>query len=398
MQRDDVTDGLNQLHIRPVVPTIRGMAPINLFLSHVTAEARLADLIEDHVVQDFIGLARVFVSSDQSSILAGSKWLDEVTSALRTANLHIVLASPDSIERKWINFEAGAAHVRDVPILPLCHSGLTPAQLPVPLSESQGLVLSDEEGFRGFYAAVAHALGSNLPNVDFEGYAREVATIQAALRDRHLVANAVGTLASSTTVVRAPRALCISSEQFRKLGLENQLAQVLEAFPSDLRHDRVFDSLTTRRALSDGRVDIVHIAAFVCPRSGALYFSDVDLRTGRPNPSAERDAIEADELVALLRDAGSQLAVITSCDALALATSLIATCHVVAARDMISPKMMAAWVDAFYNLLPNSLLSEALDFALRVSGAPMRLYARQPDAVDLRVERAPGILQHAQTV
>jgi hypothetical protein len=60
--------------------------------------------------------------------------------------------------------------------------------------------------------------------------------------------------------------------------------------------------------------------------------------------------------------------------------------------------MMAAWVDAFYNLLPNSLLSEALDFALRVSGAPMRLYARQPDAVDLRVERAPGILQHAQTV
>ena len=194
------------------------MAPINLFLSHVTAEARLADLIEDHVVRDFIGLARVFVSSDQTSVVAGSKWLDEVTSALKEANLHIVLASPDSIERKWINFEAGAAHVRDVRIVPLCHSGLTPAQLPVPLSESQGLVLATEAGFRGFYLGIAHVLGSDVRAVDFASYAREVAAIEADYKNRHDVADAVGSLASSTTVMRDPRALCISSEQFPSLA------------------------------------------------------------------------------------------------------------------------------------------------------------------------------------
>ena len=262
------------------------MAPLSIFLSHVTPEAKLADIVEGHVLRDFIGLARVFASSDQGSILAGSQWLDEVTSALKQANLHVVLASPDSIERKWINFEAGAAHVRGVPIIPLCHSGLTPAQLPVPLSESQGLVLSDDSGFRRFYAAIARALGSDLPDVDYAAYGREVAAFEAAYRDRNTVADGARTLGSSTTVVQDPRALCISSQQFLKLGLENQLAQVLAAFPSDMRHDRVFDSMSTRRALSQERFDIVHLAAFVCPRSGAVYFSDVDMRTGKPIPTS----------------------------------------------------------------------------------------------------------------
>ena len=183
------------------------MAPITIFLSHVTPEARLADIVEGHVLRDFIGLARVFASSDQGSILAGSKWLDEMTSALKQANLHIVIASPDSVERKWINFEAGAAHVRGVPIIPLCHSGLTPAQLPVPLSESQGLVLSGDSGFRGFYVAIARALGSDLPNVDYAEYGREVAAFEATYSDRNKVVDAARTLGSSTNAVHDPRAL-----------------------------------------------------------------------------------------------------------------------------------------------------------------------------------------------
>jgi hypothetical protein len=268
--------------------------------------------------------------------------------------------------------------------------------LPVPLSESQGLVLSDDSGFRRLYAAIARALGSDLPDVDYASYGREVAAFETAYRDRNIVAEAARTLGSSTTIVQDPRALCISSQQFLKLGLENQLTQVLAAFPSDMRHDRVFDALSTRRALSQDRFDIVHLAAFVCPRSGAVYFSDVDLRTGKPSPDVTRDVIEADDLVSLLHGAGSRLAVITSCDALALATSLIATCHVVAARDMVSPNMMAAWVEAFYNLLPNAPLSDALEFAMRASGAPMRLYAQQPNSVDLRLERPTAIAEKAQ--
>ena len=365
------------------------MPSIFIFLSHVTSEAKLADIVERHVERDFIGLARVFASSDQGSILAGSKWLDEVTSALKQADLHVVLASPDSVERKWINFEAGAAHLRGVPILPLCHSGLEPAQLPVPLSESQGLILSDAAGFRKFYDAIAKALGSKTPDVDFDRYAREVVAFEREYKEQSQLTAHTQTLTQSVTVVRDPRALCISSRQFQKAGLENQLSHVLAAFPADMHHHIADDSMTVRRALSNDRFDIVHIAAYVCPRTGTLYFSDVDLRTGQPHPDVARDVIEADALVSLLGGAQTRLAVITSCHALALATSLIATCHVVAARDMVSPNMMAAWVEDFYGRLPTTTLSDALEHALRASGAPMRLYAQQAK-VDLKWERAVG--------
>jgi hypothetical protein len=361
------------------------MAQISVFLSHISCEANLADIVERHVNTDFIGLAEVFVST-QASILVGSKWLDEVTAALSRANLHVVLASPESVTRKWINFEAGAAHVRGVPILPLCHSGLAPAQLPVPLSESEGLVLSTKAGFERFYEAVAKALRSNLPAVDFAAYAEEVTAFEAEYKKRRQAASEDRSLNPGTETVRNPRALCISSPQFMQLGLENQLESVLAAFPSEVHHHRVFDSKTVRQLLSDEKFDIVHVAAFVCPRSGALYFSDVDPQSGKPHVQADADVIPADDFVSLLRQAQTRLTVITSGDSLELATSLIATCHVVAARDMISSKMAAAWVEAFYRRLSTSSLSEALHYAISISGAPMRLYARQPDSVAVRFE------------
>ena len=152
--------------------------------------------------------------------------------------------------------------------------------------------------------------------------------------------------------------------------------------------------MTVRKLLRDERFDIVHVAAFVCPRSGDIYFSDIDPQSGKPSLSNEADAvpdtIPAEDFVSLLHQAKTRLAVITSGDSLALATSLNATCHVVAARDMISAKMAAAWVKAFYGHLPISTLSEAVNYAIDVSGAPMRLYAQQPDSVGVRFEPQPA--------
>ena len=361
------------------------MPQISVFLSHISCEANLADIVEHHVCRDFLGLADVFAST-QASIVVGSKWLDEVTTALSNANLHVVLASPESVKRNWINFEAGAAHVRGVPIIPLCHSGLTPPQLPVPLSESEGLVLSGRSGFERFYGAIAAALGSRLPAVDYAAYGREVSAFETEYEKQRQAAAEARSLSPGTETVRNPRVLCISSPQFMQLGLQNQLESVLAAFPSEVDHQRVFDSITVRRLLTEETFHIVHVAAFVCPRSGDLYFSDVDPQSGKPNPQMERDVIPANDLVSLLRAAQTRLAVITSGDSLALATSLIATCHVVAARDMISSKMAAAWVDAFYRRLSTSFLSDALDYAIDVSGAPMRLYAQQPNSVGVRFE------------
>lgn len=362
---------------------VKVVQKFNIFLSHITVESKLADLLRKRLVRDFIGLAEVFVSSDRLSIPAGTKWLDEVTGALRRANLHLILCSPEATTRPWIQFEAGAAHLRGVPIIPLCHSGLTCAQLPVPLSEYEGIEGSKPEGLSTLYRAVADALGSSVPEIDFEAFAKDVASFEVEYAKQRDLVTANSPLQESVERIRNPKALCVSSPQFAKLGFENQLQTVLNAFPVVVPHQRVFSSAELREAVSNDQVfDIVHIAAFVCPRTGDLYFSDVDL-TNSGCTTAAPDTLGPDALASLLQVAQSKLVVVGSCDSLVLGATLVNVCHVIAARDMVSPKMMAAWVEAFYSKLPQRSLSEALDYALKVSQAPMRFYARQPKHVDL---------------
>jgi hypothetical protein len=366
------------------------MQKLRVFLSHITVESRLADLINGHLTRDFIGLVDVFESSDRLSIPAGAKWLTEVMEGLKGADLHLILCSHDATLRPWIQFEAGAAHLRGIPIVPLCHGGLTWAQLPVPLSEYQGIQVSEPEGLAELYRLIASALGSTIPDIDFHAFAGEVARFEAEYeREKDLTGPKVS-LERVVERIRDPKALCISSPQFTQLGFENQLQTVLNAFPAVVPHQRVFSSDELRAALSGGHTyDIVHIAAFVCPRSGSLYFSDVDLNTGA-NLVEEPDRLSADALADLLQMAGAKLVVIGSCDSIALGATLVNVCHVIAARDMVSPKMMAVWVEAFYSKLPQRSLSEALDFALKVSRAPMRFYGRQVAEVDLLFMQEPA--------
>lgn len=366
------------------------MQKFSIFLSHVNVESRLADLIKRHLVRDFIGLVEVFESSDHLSVPAGTKWLTEVMEALQRANLHLILCSQDATSRPWIQFEAGAAHLRQIPIVPLCHGDLTCAQLPVPLSEYEGIQASEPEGLVALYRAIATPLGTSIPEIDFRAFVSEIDAFEAEYtREKDLTAAKVS-LDRVVERIHEPKALCVSSPQFTKLGFENQLQTVLNAFPAVVPHQRIFSSAELRMAVSgDQTYDIVHVAAFICPRSGTLYFSDVDLTTGK-SVVPESDVLSADALADLLQMARAKLVVIGSCDSIALGATLVNVCHVIAARDMVSPKMMAAWVEAFYAKLRQRSLSEALDYALKVSGAPMRFYGRQVAKVDLLFMQEPA--------
>ncbi len=361
------------------------MNKLAIFLSHLTVESKLADILKRHLTRDFIGLVDVFVSSDRTSIPVGAKWLSDVTFALNKASIHLVLCSGESINRPWIHFEAGAAQIRGIPIVPVCHSGLTPAQLPVPLSESEGIMAATAEGMTKLYGSIARILNSDVPDVDFGSYAQEIVTFEGEYRANRPVRTTPSDAAeASTEIVPNPRVICVSSQQFLKLGFENQIETVLNAFPSDIAHVRVFTSREVRDLLSGERFDIVHVAAFVCPRTGDLYFSDVDLTTGESNHK-EIDVITADAFGSLLEMAKTKLVVITSCESLVLAATLVAVTSVVATRDMVSPKMMAAWVEGFYGMLPSQPIQQAFDYAVKASRAPMRYYGRR--SIVFTVER-----------
>ena len=352
------------------------MARVKVFLSHLTVESRLADIVRKHIASDFLGLVDLFVSSDVTSIPVGTQWFDTLVAALQTSEMHLILCSPESISRPWIHYEAGAAGVRGIPTVPLCHSGLRHEQLPVPMSEAQGVHLDDPAGIRALYSALAAKLGSKVPSVDFEAYAQEVLEFQRqyALEGEHSHALA-GHLLDDDIITEPLRVVCVTSNQFLEIGFQNQIEIVQKAFPDSVQHSVITTSTDLRGLLATEIVHVVHIAAYVCPRTGDLYFTDVNPNTGK-GIAHERDVLRSEALADLLRRAKTRLVVVGSCESLVLAADLLAVTNVVATRDLVSAKMMARWIEVFYNTLRNKSLAEAFDVAVSASGAKMRLFPK----------------------
>ena len=150
---------------------------VEVFISHVRTEQDLAMLLKEKIEKHFLGWVNVFVSSDQESIEAGDSWLDALRRALKTANLQVVLCSPASIGRPWVNFEAGAAWLLGIPVVPLCHSGLEPDNLPMPLATLQGGKVSDASALARVYARIAKLVPCDVPEIDMNALAAAAARL-----------------------------------------------------------------------------------------------------------------------------------------------------------------------------------------------------------------------------
>ncbi len=145
-----------------------------VFISHITEEVALADILKTHIVNDFLGLIDVFVSSDNTNISVGNKWLNDVDAALKTAKIELILCSQDSVKRPWINFEAGAGWVKGIPVVPICHTGMRAVDLPIPLNMLQAIEAKDKAGLERLYSRLADELGASTPSGNFEKIAEEV--------------------------------------------------------------------------------------------------------------------------------------------------------------------------------------------------------------------------------
>ena len=129
-----------------------------IFLSHVSSEEPLAKVLKKWIETAFEGRVKVFVSGAIDDLPAGEPWLDSLNQALSEAKGLIVLFSPYSITRPWVIFESGGAWVRNIPIISICHSGQTKADLPPPLSFFQALDL----GAPGFFHDLVQSLAKKL--------------------------------------------------------------------------------------------------------------------------------------------------------------------------------------------------------------------------------------------
>jgi hypothetical protein len=372
-------------------PAPKLASKLSVFLSYRSVEVRFADRLKQYLIHDFIGMVDVFLASDTTSIPAGESWHKKILEGLHRSDLHIVICSSFSVHCPWINYEAGAAAALGTPIVPLCHSGLLFHQLPFPLSEGQGGVITDSSTLQLLYVGIASLIGSSIPAVNFDEYARHFLALQMELeklvQSEHNAIERAGKaiVDSNLELIRNPRVVCVTSPQFRELGYANQLDLVLGAFPESIRHDFVLNSEDLRRILLTEQVDIVHIAAFVCPRGGDLYFTPVNLPLG-DGAVEDPDVVSPESLVSLLQRANTRLVVLGASASLVLGAQLLAVTNVIAVRDMVSAKAMASWVETFYGTLLKKSLAEAFELATQVSQAPMWLSAQQNDVPSFKLD------------
>ena len=131
---------------------------MGVFISHITPEASLAAVLKKWVEDAFLGQFDVFVSSDHDDITAGDQWFQKIEKALADAKVLLVICSTESVHRPWINFETGAGHMKEVPIIPICHTGMTKTELPKPLSFFQALDAEESDFEIKLMAALAKHL------------------------------------------------------------------------------------------------------------------------------------------------------------------------------------------------------------------------------------------------
>lgn len=140
------------------------MAAMQIFISHISEEREYAQRLKTIIQEDFLGLVEPFASSDIDGIEAGQRWLDAIKNAMKSATLVIVLCSRSSLTRPWVNFEVGAAWIQELPIVPLCHLGLTAKELPAPLSFYQAVEAAGIYGLERLYDSIAKAVDVRVPS------------------------------------------------------------------------------------------------------------------------------------------------------------------------------------------------------------------------------------------
>lgn len=124
-----------------------------IFFSHSSKDRDA--ILEIKNKRDMItsGVLNVFMSNDGQSIPLGHNWLHKIEEGLANASLMFVFVTPNSIDSKWIYFEAGFAYSKDIEVVPV-GIGIDIAMLEAPLSMLQGFNITSGESLNNLVSVV----------------------------------------------------------------------------------------------------------------------------------------------------------------------------------------------------------------------------------------------------
>ena len=329
----------------------------------------MARLIKKFLLGGFPEALDIFVSSDLSTIKAGENWLDEVSDSLKTTQLLIVLVSPESLGRPWINFEAGAGWIREIPVIPVCHSCLTLIDLPIPLNLFQAIEINNMTHLLKLFDGVANLLDVNTPEIKYKEIISEVRALEANYVEKR----------KAVHKIKNPRILCGASKQYSQFGFDLDVAILESKFPGSVVVKNDLTSKSLINLLYDDDFDIIHLVLGVEAENGDLIFSTIDSNTDAGANTF--DKISAKRFSSLLTESNTSLVVLATCDALLLAVEVSHVATMIASDTTIMIEEATQWEDWFYGfLIRGKSIYEAYELTKIDNSAPMRLI-RMKDVV-----------------
>lgn len=111
-------------------------------MSYTHEESALAEMVKNQFNRAFGGMVEVFLSEE---IRLGKNWLDAIKKALTESDLVLVLFSPKSHSRPWVNIEAGYGIMAGKQVVPICCMGLNSSALSEVYGIQQSMELTNRD-------------------------------------------------------------------------------------------------------------------------------------------------------------------------------------------------------------------------------------------------------------
>ena len=145
---------------------------MHIFISHAKANSNIARSLAE-ALEAAREDVTTFIASRPGDIRADEDWLKGIERALQEADAYIIILTPESVMRPWVNFESGAAWFFRRQLIFVCIQALSTDDIPLPVASRQVYTLDDKEQL----LAVFKTLG--LPLIDPEASTARI-TQQAA--------------------------------------------------------------------------------------------------------------------------------------------------------------------------------------------------------------------------
>jgi predicted nucleotide-binding protein with TIR-like domain len=184
----------------------------------------------------------------------------------------------------------------------------------------------------------------------------------------------------SVEIIKNPKILCACSPQYFHLSFQKDVELIrneTEKISAQISELHSTDSESLTKILMEKEFDLVHIAAYVDPKTGDIYFNDID-RNGVLPDDVRIDSMLAGSFSKLIELARAKLVILATCDSLILAAKLAKVANMIAATDWAYVADILKWELGLYKCLSQGVsLSNSFETASSLSKAPMLLLLKK---------------------